>query len=64
MPIPPFVPILPLPVKYRLYFGEPLSFSGDPDDDDEVMQEHVRAVKNSIQSMIQLGLRERKHVFW
>ena len=24
----------------------------------------VRAVRNSIQSMIQLGLKERRHVFW
>jgi 1-acyl-sn-glycerol-3-phosphate acyltransferase len=64
MPFPPFFPILPLPVKYRLYFGEPLSFVGDPDDDDEIIDEHVRTVKNSIQSMIQMGLKERKHVFW
>jgi hypothetical protein len=64
MPFPPFLPIVPLPVKYRLYFGEPLRFVGDPDDDDEVLEEHVRTVKNSIQSMIQVGLKERKHVFW
>jgi len=63
-PIPPFFPIVPLPVKYRLYFGEPLRFDGDPDDDDEVIGDKVRTVKNSIQSMIQLGLKERKHVFW
>jgi len=63
-PIPPFLPILPLPVKYRLYFGEPMRFDGDPDDDDEVVADKVRSVKNSIQSMIQLGLKERKHVFW
>ena len=64
VPYPPFVPILPLPVKYRLYFGEPLRMSGDPDDDDEVLDEKVRIVKTRIQSMIQQGLRERAHVFW
>jgi 1-acyl-sn-glycerol-3-phosphate acyltransferase len=63
MPIPPFIPIVPLPVKYRLYFGEPQRFTGDPDDDDEVIEGYVRKVKNSIQSMIQIGLKERKHVF-
>jgi 1-acyl-sn-glycerol-3-phosphate acyltransferase len=63
-PIPPFIPIVPLPVKYRLYFGEPLSFEGDPDDDDEVIADKVRVVKNSIQSLIHVGLKERKHVFW
>jgi hypothetical protein len=64
MPFPPFLPLVPLPTKYRIFFGEPLTFQGDPDDDDEVMEGHVRTVKNSIQSMLQLGLKERKHVFW
>jgi 1-acyl-sn-glycerol-3-phosphate acyltransferase len=63
MPIPPFVP-LPLPVKYRLYFGEPLRFTGDPDDDDDAISASARTVKNSIQSMVQVGLKERRHVFW
>ncbi len=64
MPFPPFFPIVPLPVKYRLHVGEPITFAGDPDDDDDVIEEHVRTVRNSIQSMIQLALKERKHVFW
>lgn len=64
VPYPPFVPVLPLPVKYRLYFGEPLCFEGDSDDDEEVIDEKVRAVRNRIQSMLHLGLRERKRVFW
>ncbi|MEM9489112.1 MAG: glycerol acyltransferase, partial [Myxococcota bacterium] len=64
VPYPPFVPIVPLPVKYRLYFGEPMHVTGDADDDEEVIDEKVRAVKNRIQSMIHLGLRERKGVFW
>lgn len=64
MPVPPFFPIVPLPSKYRIYFGEPLLFEGDPDDDDEALEEHVRTVKNSIQSMLHVGLKERKHVYW
>jgi 1-acyl-sn-glycerol-3-phosphate acyltransferase len=64
VPYPPFVPILPLPVKYRIYFGEPIHVTGDPDDDDEVLEDKTRRVKNQIQSMIQHGLRERAHVFW
>lgn len=64
VPYPPFFPIVPLPVKYRLYFGEALRFEGDADDDEEIIDEKVRAVRNRIQSMIHLGLRERRHVFW
>ncbi len=64
MPLPPFFPILPYPVKYRIYFGEPLYFDGDPDDEDEVLEEKVRHVRNEIQSMLRVGLKERKHIFW
>lgn len=63
VPYPPFVPILPLPVKYRLYFGAPMHFSGDPDDDDDVLRDLVREVSHRIQSMLHQGLRERKGVF-
>lgn len=63
VPYPPFVPILPLPVKYHVYFGEPMRFTGDGDDDDEVLREKVRAVRNRIQSMLHLGLRARDGVF-
>lgn len=64
MPFPPFFPIVPLPSRYRIYFGEALRFEGDPDDEDEILGEHVKVVKNSIQSMLLEGLKERKHVFW
>jgi len=55
---------LPLPTRYRLYFGEPLNFEGDPDDDDAVMEQKVQLVKTTLQSMINRGLKARKHVFW
>jgi len=64
VPYPPFVPVIPLPVKYRLYFGEPIVFEGDADDDDEVLDDMVKSVKNRLQSMIQIGLDEREAVFW
>jgi 1-acyl-sn-glycerol-3-phosphate acyltransferase len=64
VPYPPFVAPLPLPVKYRLYFGPPLRFTGDPDDDDEILDDKVKQVRTTIQSMIHVGLREREHVFW
>jgi hypothetical protein len=55
---------LPLPTKYRLYFGEPMRFKGDPDDDDAVMEEKVWLVKQTIQSMVNRGVKARKHIFW
>jgi 1-acyl-sn-glycerol-3-phosphate acyltransferase len=63
LPLPPFFP-LPYPVKYRIYFGEPLHFEGDPDDDDDVIEEKVKHVRAEIQSMLRIGLKERKHIFW
>jgi 1-acyl-sn-glycerol-3-phosphate acyltransferase len=55
---------LPLPTKYRLSFGEPMRFDGDPDDDDAVIDEKVWLVKQTIQSMLNRGLKERAHIFW
>lgn len=54
----------PLPTKYRIYFGEPMRFEGDPDDDDAVIEEKVGRVKGAIQSMLNRGLKERKAIFW
>ncbi|HEY3802534.1 MAG TPA: lysophospholipid acyltransferase family protein [Kofleriaceae bacterium] len=64
VPYPPFVAAVPLPVKYRVYFGEPMRFTGDPDDDDDDLAERVKTVKNRIESMLHMGLAGRKHVFW
>jgi len=55
---------LPFPTKYRIYFGEPMRFNGDPDDDDAVMDQKVQLVRGTLQSMINRGLRDRKHIFW
>ena len=55
---------LPLPTKYKIYFGEPMTFEGDPDDDDQVVEEKVYVVKQTIQSMLNRGLRERKGIFF
>jgi 1-acyl-sn-glycerol-3-phosphate acyltransferase len=55
---------LPLPTKYRIYFGEPMHFEGDPDDDDAIIEEKVWLVKATIQSMLNRGVKARKHVFW
>lgn len=61
-----FIPGLqmPLPTKYRLYFGEPMRFGGDADDDDSVIGEKVELVRQTIQALVDRGLAEREAVFW
>ncbi len=55
--------MLPLPVKYRMYFGEPLHFEGDASDDDAAIQEKVDVVKDTIEGMLARGVRERTGIF-
>lgn len=55
---------LPLPVKYRLYIGEPLYFKGDGTEDDDEINELVQKTKNTLQEMIDAGLKARKHIFF
>jgi len=70
MPVFPIVPQflltggLPLPTRYRLYFGEPMRFEGDDDDDDAIIEAKVWVVKQTIQSMLNRAVRERKSVFF
>jgi 1-acyl-sn-glycerol-3-phosphate acyltransferase len=54
---------LPLPVRYHIYFGEPMEFRGNHNDEDEVIVRKVNQVKQRIHEMIQQGLRERPGVF-
>jgi 1-acyl-sn-glycerol-3-phosphate acyltransferase len=62
-PLTPTVVPFPLPVKYHLYFGEPMRFTGNPNDDDAELEKKVKEVKGAIQSMINRGLAERRGVF-
>ncbi|AKF80405.1 1-acyl-sn-glycerol-3-phosphate acyltransferase [Myxococcus fulvus] len=63
-PITPTGVPFPLPTKYRIYFGDPMHFSGRPDDEDSELDKKVRTVKAAIQSMLHQGLKERRGVFW
>ncbi|HYO98241.1 MAG TPA: lysophospholipid acyltransferase family protein [Polyangiaceae bacterium] len=54
---------LPLPTKYRLYFGEPMRFYGDPEDDDAVIADKVWLVRQTISHLLSHGLKARKGVF-
>jgi 1-acyl-sn-glycerol-3-phosphate acyltransferase len=68
MPALPLTPTglvpLPLPTRYHILFGEPLRFSGSPDDEDAVLGEKVERVRAAVQALLDRGRRERKHLFW
>jgi 1-acyl-sn-glycerol-3-phosphate acyltransferase len=51
--------MIPLPVKFRIRFGTPLHFEGDPSDDDANIEKKVEVVKEAISSLVQQGLEER-----
>ena len=52
--------MIPLPVKYRIYFGEPMYFEGYHNDGDDVIASKVEAVKHRIDSMINSALEARQ----
>jgi 1-acyl-sn-glycerol-3-phosphate acyltransferase len=60
----PVLGLLPLPVKYRLRFGEPLTFEGDPDDEDAVIATMVERVRERIGGLLASARAERRSVFW
>ena len=67
-PVPYLAPLgllgfLPLPVKYRIFFGDPMQLDGDHNDDDAAIQHHVDRVRNEISLLIEEALAERQGWF-
>ena len=54
---------VPLPVKFRLHFGAPLVFSGDPNEEDAEIERKVEVVKDAIRGLIAEGLEARRGWF-
>jgi 1-acyl-sn-glycerol-3-phosphate acyltransferase len=54
---------LPLPVKFRIRFGEPLRFEGDPTAEDEKIEPMVETVKDRIRALIDEGQQARTSWF-
>ncbi len=67
----PYLPIpatlFPLPVKYHIYYGEPvrtdLDYTPEQADDPGVLKEAAQRVKERVQALIDKGLKERKGIF-
>lgn len=54
---------IPLPSKFRIRFGEPLRFEGDPNDEDAAIEQHVEVVKDAIRGLVDEGLAARSGWF-
>jgi 1-acyl-sn-glycerol-3-phosphate acyltransferase len=56
--------LFPFPVRYHIFFGEPMEFRGNPHDEDEVIVKKVDQVKRRIEAMLGEGLRRRQSIFF
>ncbi len=62
----PLVPV-PLPVRYRIYYGEPIPvherYDRSQADDPEVLKQVAEEVKQAVHELVQQGLSDRTGVF-
>lgn len=69
VPISPLLPVLgplsllPMPVKFRIRFGKPLTFEGRHDDEDAAIDSKVAVVKDAVKGLIDAELAARKGIF-
>lgn len=65
VPIP--VTPLPLPVRYRIYYGDPINvqqrYAPSDSDNPEILKQVALEVRAAVHQLIQRGLQERKGVF-
>ena len=62
-PITPTVLPFPLPARYQIRFGEPMRFTGSPDDDDAELERKVAEVQGAVAKLLDRGLADRKSVY-
>ena len=44
-----------MPTRSHLWFGEPMEFRGGKNENDDVVDGHVKKVKNTVQRMVEHG---------
>ncbi len=63
----PYIPVpatpIPLPVKYRLFYGEPIDMSEHDADDTRSIREAAEKTHERLELLMQDGLRRRKGIF-
>ena len=62
-PLIPIIGMLPYPVKYRIYFGEPLYYPKEDYNNIEKIDYYVKNFKADLQSFVNRGLVKRKGIF-
>jgi 1-acyl-sn-glycerol-3-phosphate acyltransferase len=62
-PITPTLIPLPLPARYQIRFGEPIRFTGSPDDEDAELERKVAEVEGAVRVLLERGLADRKSVY-
>lgn len=62
LPYVPVGPLLPLPARVYLNFGEPMMFEGNTESEEEVTA-RVELVKERIRELIDRGLKERTQIY-
>jgi 1-acyl-sn-glycerol-3-phosphate acyltransferase len=55
---------VPLPVKFRIHFGDPLRFEGDPNEEDAAIEARVETVKDEIRALVAQARAARRSWFW
>jgi 1-acyl-sn-glycerol-3-phosphate acyltransferase len=63
LPITPTILPIPLPARYHVWFGEPMRFSGSPDDDDAELERKVGEVEAAVRGLLDRGLAERRSIY-
>lgn len=63
-PVTPLSPtlVVPLPVKYRIHFGRPMYFEGPASP--EAVTRNVSEVQRALQSLVDHGVSQRRHVYF
>ncbi len=56
--------MLPLPVRYHIEFGKPMSFQGHAEDEDDAIEEKVEQVKAAITAQLERGRAARTSIFF
>jgi len=65
--VPIFVPPFPLPVRYHVYYGDPIPlqdrYAAEDADDPDAVEQAADITRAAVQALLDRGVRERKGVF-